>query len=121
MLDKRLQISALLEFYGCLLSEKQFKILKAYYDEDFSLSEIAEDLSISRQGVLDSIKRSENSLFDFENKLHLLEKYKTQQNNLSSLKDRVSEISRQSKNASCDCDIHKNCEIINKMLDELFE
>ena len=68
-------MSLLLDFYGSMLSDKQREVTSLYYNEDLSLSEIAEDVGITRQGVRDSIKRSENQLTEFEEKLHLAKKY----------------------------------------------
>ena len=65
-LAKDLSISALLDFYGPFLSEKQRNLLHHYYNEDLSLSEIAENESITRQGVRDLIKRGELQLKKYE-------------------------------------------------------
>ena len=63
---KDLSISALLDFYGPFLSEKQRNLLHHYYNEDLSLSEIAENEAITRQGVRDLVKRGELQLKKFE-------------------------------------------------------
>ena len=63
---KDLSISALLDFYGPFLSDKQRNLLHHYYNEDLSLSEIAENESITRQGVRDLIKRGELQLKKYE-------------------------------------------------------
>lgn len=63
---KDLYICTLLDFYGSFLSEKQKNLLHHYYDEDLSLSEIAENESITRQGVRDLIKRGELQLKRYE-------------------------------------------------------
>ena len=60
------------QLYGKMLTEKQFSMLKAYYDFDCSLAEIADEYDISRQAVRDNIKRAENSLVEFESKFKLL-------------------------------------------------
>lgn len=65
-LAKDLSISTLLDFYGPFLSEKQRNLLHHYYNEDLSLSEIAENESITRQGVRDLIKRGELQLKKYE-------------------------------------------------------
>ena len=59
----------LLDFYGQLLTEKIRSVLELYYQEDMSLSEIADELSISRQGVHDKIRQGSRLLEDYENKL----------------------------------------------------
>lgn len=75
MLDKTTTFNLLYDFYRPLLSETQRMFLELYYVEDWSLSEIAEHFSISRQAVHDRIKRVEKALTGFEEKLHLAEKH----------------------------------------------
>ena len=65
------EITILLDFYGEMLTEKQRDFLSYYYNDDLSLSEIAENEGISRQGVRDAIKRAETLLYDMESKLGL--------------------------------------------------
>ncbi len=74
-MSKDLSISMLMDFYGQLLTEKQRVTLDLYYNQDYSLSEIAEYADITRQGVHDSIKRGEKQLADFENTLGLAERF----------------------------------------------
>jgi len=71
MKEKSVKTCLLLDFYGALLTEKMMRIMDLYYNEDFSLSEIAESEGISRQGVFDCVKRSEAQLEDFEKTLGL--------------------------------------------------
>ena len=68
---KNLEIPFLLDFYGEMLTKKQHDFLVYYYEDDLSLSEIAENEGITRQGVRDSIKRAEAQLFDMEEHLGL--------------------------------------------------
>lgn len=74
-MDKVYEVGILLDFYGELLTERQYDILDLYYNNDYSLGEISEQLNITRQGVFDNIKRGEKILYDMELKLHLVEKY----------------------------------------------
>ena len=69
---KNLEVSFLLDFYGEMLTQKQHDFLVYYYDEDLSLSEIAENEGITRQGVRDAIK-----LFEMESRLGLAKKFET--------------------------------------------
>lgn len=73
-MEKNLRYSQLLSVYGALLTDKQSEAMEYYYDEDLSLGEIAENTGISRQGVRDSIKRAEEILDFYEEKLALCEK-----------------------------------------------
>ena len=61
-----LEMSLLFDFYGETLTEKQRELFDLYYNEDLSLSEIAEHAGITRQGVRDSIKRAEHALHEME-------------------------------------------------------
>lgn len=71
MLEKFLHMSALFDFYGPLLTDKQNRCLQMHLFEDFSLSEISAELGISRQAVYDMLKRSEQIMQQYENKLGL--------------------------------------------------
>ena len=72
--EKDMKFSLLLDTYGVLLSERKREILEYYYNEDYSLSEISELTGISRQGVRDSIKKSEEEIYSLEEKLKIREK-----------------------------------------------
>ena len=69
MLEEKLNIVLLLDFYGELLSDRKRNVMDLYYNEDFSLAEISDRIGISRQGVRDIIKKSEEELLFFEEKL----------------------------------------------------
>jgi predicted DNA-binding protein YlxM (UPF0122 family) len=69
--EKNMRLPFLLDFYGEALDEHTRNILKAYYEDDLSLSEIAEDEKISRQGVRHIIKKGEEELEFLESKLRL--------------------------------------------------
>ena len=72
MEDSRLMRSMLLDFYGGLLTEKQRECYDLHYNEDLSLSEIAEQSGISRQGVWDNIRRADAALRELEEKTGLV-------------------------------------------------
>lgn len=74
-MDKLARQALLFDFYGELLTEHQRTIYEEVVMEDYSLSEVAEEHGISRQGVHDLVKRSSRILDDYENKLHLVEKF----------------------------------------------
>ena len=74
-MSKDLNVALLLDFYGEMLTDKQRDVIELYYDEDLSLSEIAETSKITLQGVRDSIKRGEQTLYDLEEKLGLVKKF----------------------------------------------
>ena len=75
MFVKNLNIGYLLDFYGDILTERRRDALDFYYNDDMSLSEIAEEMGISRQGVRDLIKKAEDELLFYEDKLGLAKKF----------------------------------------------
>ena len=85
MFEKNLEIGYLLDFYGELLPERKRSVMDMYYNEDFSLAEIAAEIDISRQGVRDIIKKCEDELFFYEEKLGLAEKMKNVEKTASEL------------------------------------
>lgn len=73
-MEKRFEISLLFDFYGELLTVKQKDIMDMYFNNDLSLSEIAEINNTSRQAIHDTIKTCEKVLVVYEGKLKLLSK-----------------------------------------------
>ena len=71
MFEKDMRIAALIDIYGSLLTDRKREIIDMYYNDDYSLSEISENTGISRQGVRDSIKKSEAELTELDEKLGL--------------------------------------------------
>lgn len=75
MSGKNFIYSILYDYYGDLLRDNQSNIIDLYYNQDYSLSEIAEEMNISRQGVHDALKRAEKNLLEYEDKIKLNYKY----------------------------------------------
>ncbi len=88
-MEKNIEISILLDIYGKLLTEKQYSLLDDYYNKDYSLSEIAENLGITRQAVRDNLKKGELNLYELEEKLLLLKKAKSQEKLLKDILEKV--------------------------------
>lgn len=82
-MDKIVEIGILFDYYGKLLTKKQYDIVDQYYNEDFSLSEIAEIHGISKQAVSENVKRAEKKLYDYEEKLSLIDRNKRISENFS--------------------------------------
>ncbi|MFC0271266.1 putative DNA-binding protein [Metabacillus herbersteinensis] len=75
MLEKTTRLNYLLDFYQPLLTPKQRSYMSLYYLDDYSLGEIADEYSVSRQAVYDNIKRTEAMLEQYEEKLLLFQKF----------------------------------------------
>lgn len=96
---KDLTVSLLLDFYGNLLPDKQLDMMEEYYGDDLSLSEIAENHGITRQGVHDNIKRAAAELKSYEEKLGLLKRFSDISDAANSIKNILSsEFTEESKN-----------------------
>ncbi len=82
-MEKLVHTGLLFDFYGGLLTEKQRRTMELYYEEDWSLAEIAEAEGVSRQAVHDLLHRTESIMEEFETKLGMVHNYLKQQNILS--------------------------------------
>ena len=78
-MERNVQISMLNQIYGKLLTQKQYEIIDDYYNNDLSLSEIAENNQITRQAVRDILKKGEKKLFEYEEKLMFMKRMLNQE------------------------------------------
>jgi predicted DNA-binding protein YlxM (UPF0122 family) len=76
MFEKNMKLAYLIDFYGEVLDAHTRDVLKAYYEDDLSLSEIADGEKISRQGVRHVIKKGEEQLLLLESRLSLAKRHK---------------------------------------------
>ena len=111
-MDKNIRMSMLCQIYGKLLTEKQYQVLNDYYNNDLSLSEIAENLQITRQAVRDNIKKGENKLFEYEEKLNVMKKTMEQEEKIAIILSEINKI----QNDSSDKEGEKILEHIRKEL-----
>lgn len=93
-MEQKVKISILLDIYGSMLTDKQFKLLDDYYNNDLSLSEIAENNDITRQAVRDILKKNENKLFEFEEKLGFMEKEMMQEEKISKILSNIEKLEK---------------------------
>lgn len=87
MFEKNMRLAYLLDFYGEILDEHSRGIMRSYYEDDLSLSEIAEGVGISRQGVRHIIKKCEEQLDFLESKLGLASQFEEIEDAVSSIDD----------------------------------
>ena len=95
-MEKNVEISILCQLYGKLLSEKQLEFIDDYYNNDLSLSEIAENENITRQAVRDIIKKGEKKLFEYEEKLLFMKKTINQEKQIQNILLNLNKIQKDS-------------------------
>ena len=92
MLEEIGEISLLYDFYGGLLTDKQAEFLRLYYEENYTLAEIAEDNGLSRQGVYDAVAKAQKKLLSFEEKLGLVARFKESERVISEIDAEISKL-----------------------------
>ncbi len=114
-LNQMVEYALLFDFYGALLKEKNSSIFEDYMFNDMSLSEIAEEEGMTRQGVRDIVKRSGDKLIEYEEKLGLIKRFNSAKKSACRIKEETSKI----KGISGDVDM---CLIeIDKMTDRILD
>ena len=114
-MEKIVEQTLLYDFYGELLTERQQQVYESVVLEDYSLSEVAEELGISRQGVHDMIKRCNHTLEEYEGKLHLVEKFLSVKQDVEEI-HRLAEQFHQTKDEQI---VEQIATISNQILEEL--
>lgn len=117
-MEKFLEITYLYDFYQELLTDKQKDLIGAYYFEDLSLGELALQHQISRQSVFDTIKKAEQKLLDYENKLQLWNKYQKQEKILEHMKKLITEAT-QTSTAKEDSYLKEMTCLIGQLINEM--
>lgn len=115
MADKTLQMTLLFDFFGDLLTEKQREYFDLYHNEDLSLSEIAGNVGITRQGVRDIIVRAEATLLDYEERTGIVARF--QQRNADI--DRAEKIARSIKDSAKDAETSALADELTEILESL--
>lgn len=107
-MEENIEIGMLYEFYSSLLTDKQQYVIDSYYNNDLSLSEIAEELNISRQGVLKQIKDAKKILYNYEEKLQLFDKFLKNSKTMNNIEVLLNTLKK-----------NDNAEVIENIKDEL--
>ena len=115
-MEKNVEISVLCQLYGKVLTEKQYEVLNDYYNNDLSLSEIAENNNITRQAVRDIIKKSENKLYELEKSISLMKKILDEEKIVTKINNQLNEIENLT---SSDKKVKSKIQNIRKELDKL--
>ncbi|MBO5657264.1 MAG: DNA-binding protein [Agathobacter sp.] len=114
-METKIELAYLYDFYGELLSEHQRQIYEDFVLNDLSLGEIAAEEGISRQGVHDMVKRCSKKLMDYENKLHLVEKFLSIKEDVA----QIHQLAQQMKESSDEQILLEIETISNQILEEL--
>ena len=115
-MEKNVEISVLCQLYGKALTDKQYEVLTDYYNNDLSLSEIAENNNITRQAVRDIIKKGENRLYELEDGISLMKKVLQEEKIKSKIENELNEIE---KLTNSNKDVAKKINTIKKALGDL--
>ncbi|MCI5997772.1 MAG: DNA-binding protein [Peptoniphilaceae bacterium] len=116
-MEKIVEIAVLFDYYGKLLSDKQYDIVEQYCNDDLSLRELAELNGISKQGISDILNRSEKKLEFYERELKLVEKFENISNSLREINQIINSIQDFVEVQ----DLLKILDIIRKKNDEIIE
>lgn len=109
-MEKNVEVGMLYNIYGKMLTEKQKVLIDLYYNNDLSLREIAEDQSISPQGVRDAIKSAEAALYEYEDKIGLMKL----ENEIMSKVNKIADGIKKLSNEQLESEILEIKEILNK-------
>ncbi|MEG0894699.1 MAG: sigma factor-like helix-turn-helix DNA-binding protein [Oscillospiraceae bacterium] len=115
-MSKNLDVAILLDFYGEMLTKKQYDMIDLYYNQDLSLSEIAEHEGITRQGVRDAIKRGEVYLYELENKLKMFDNYIEMQKMMTTIRYVIERIEKENNQYNYSANIKENIKQINQLV-----
>jgi predicted DNA-binding protein YlxM (UPF0122 family) len=116
-MEKIVRQALLFDFYGELLTEHQKKVYYDVISEDMSYSEIAEEYNISRQGVFDLVRRCDKILLDYEEKLHLIEKFSKAKESIRE----IGEITAALKDKNSDPELTEMIDRVDRRLEEIIE
>lgn len=118
---KNMEIIWLYDFYGEMLTDKQQQMIELYYEEDLSLSEIAENQHITRQGVRDCIKRAEAQMVEMEDRLHLAARFRVMHDGLDAIREAAQDIQMLNDRTRFSRDIEERAASIVKLTETLRE
>lgn len=99
--DIRYEYTMLFDFYGALLKDKNYSIFEDYTCNDMSLSEIAAEYGITRQGVRDTINRSAKKLVEYEERLGLIKKFELAKHSVTCIKQEIAELKDNMNDMTC--------------------
>lgn len=118
--EKTFEIAMLYDFYGELLTPRQKEVLQYYYEENYSLSETAEELGVSRQAVHDTIRKAEKALRNYEQKLGLVERFRRTEADMERAVNELDRIIEQLTDKGAASTVNMECATFdNKIIEKL--
>ncbi|MDO4486548.1 MAG: YlxM family DNA-binding protein [Bacillota bacterium] len=120
-IDEITQASLLYDFYGQLLSKRQREVMELYHEENYTLSEIAAEFDISRQGVHDALKNAEKALKGYEEKLGLVKKFQKSSDAVRRIDEIIDALTNrlQSSSELCQADVIDDLKKVKLIIDKL--
>ena len=112
--------SLLYDFYGALLTDKQREVMELYHEENYSIVEIASELDISKQAVYDSLRKSDRTLRNYEEKLGLMRSLLETRDLIEAIDERIGDLMACSEKAGSH-EITKGLKEIREMIARLDE
>lgn len=120
-MDKNTNYILLFDCYQALLTDKQREMMDLYYNQDFTLVEIAEEMNISRQGVYDHLKRTAHLLQQYEEKMSLLKTFQRQSKVIQRMKETVTTLETQlAENPGTDSSV-RQIKQLKESLEQLYQ
>lgn len=113
------EVAVLLDFYGQLLTERQYDIMDLHYNGDLSLGEIASELGISRQGVYDGIRKAKQALVEYEKRLGLAERFREQEKGIEQALENLKRLGDKNPALLEDNDFKTAVSLLGRVLDTL--
>ena len=111
--------SLLYDFYSELLTEKQRQVMALYHEENLSLAEIGQEFEISRQAVHDTLKKAEQALLGYEEKLGLVEKFIATDKALQEIDERLARLAERTADVALKGEIYGIREFIGEIAGNL--
>lgn len=119
MKNQAYRMALLYDFYGDMLTDRQKEFYDLYYNEDLSLTEIAENYGITRQGVRDVIVRAEAILTELEDKTGIIRRFHKMQEQFSQIERAVDTIAQRNDERYQDDTVEELCNQVKRVLSQL--
>ncbi len=121
-MQETIELSRLYDFYGDLLTDKNKDVFEEYILNDLSLTEIAEQKGITRQGIYDIVRRSSKKIREYEDSLHLVKKFKSIKEKINQIQDYIDELKLiDTENSKSNKKFQNTLDKINDLTNEILQ